>query len=874
MNQVATSQEKYRLDYQAPHYWIDSIDLDVQLDDHQTRVVAISRVRRNGQHNEPLILDGESLTLTALAVDGIPYSRYLQSTGQLEIADLPAEFVLTVETLIDPAANTALEGLYKSGSAFCTQCEAEGFRRITYYLDRPDVLARFTTRITADKARYPYLLSNGNRVAAGDLLDGRHWVSWQDPFPKPCYLFALVAGDFDVLRDEFVTLSQRRVALELFVDKGNLDRAEHAMQSLKRAMVWDEQRFGLEYDLDIYMIVAVDFFNMGAMENKGLNIFNSKFVLANPASATDSDYFDIERVIGHEYFHNWTGNRITCRDWFQLSLKEGLTVFRDQEFSSDLGSRAVNRIHNVRVIRGPQFAEDAGPMSHPIRPDVVIEMNNFYTVTVYEKGSEVIRMLHTLLGEAAFQAGMRLYVERHDGQAATCEQFVQAMESASGRDLQQFRRWYSQAGTPELIVRDEYDAASQRYSLHVKQTTPPTAQQHEKLPLHIPLSVALYAPDGSELPLLLAGEAHSGLLEVMQAEQTFVFEQIAVRPVVALLQEFSAPVKLDYPYRDDELSFLLAHARNEFCRWDACQMLINNYVIAGVAAMAAGSELPQPQALLDSFQRVLQDQSLDPAFAAEILTLPSETSLAELFSLVDIDAIHQVREHLLQQIAEVLQPQWLQVFHHNQVTGVYSIEAAAMAKRALANLALGYLARADQQLGNQLAGEQYRQATNMTDALAAMQAASAADLPVLPELLQAFEAQWQHDGLVMDNWFRLQACRTQGDTLAQVRALMSHPAFSLQNPNRVRALVGTFCAANPSRFHAADGSGYRLLMEVLLALNTINPQVAARLIVPLIQFKRLDEGRKTLIRAELRQLAALPDLARDLYEKVSRALEQ
>jgi len=874
MNQVATSQEKYRLDYQAPHYWIDSLDLDVQLDDHQTRVVAISRVRRNGQHNEPLILDGESLTLTALAVDGIPYSRYLQSTGQLEIADLPAEFVLTVETLIDPAANTALEGLYKSGSAFCTQCEAEGFRRITYYLDRPDVLARFTTRITADKARYPYLLSNGNRVAAGDLLDGRHWVSWQDPFPKPCYLFALVAGDFDVLRDEFVTFSQRRVALELFVDKGNLDRAEHAMQSLKRAMAWDEQRFGLEYDLDIYMIVAVDFFNMGAMENKGLNIFNSKFVLANPASATDSDYFDIERVIGHEYFHNWTGNRITCRDWFQLSLKEGLTVFRDQEFSSDLGSRAVNRIHNIRVIRGPQFAEDAGPMSHPIRPDVVIEMNNFYTVTVYEKGSEVIRMLHTLLGEAAFQAGMRLYVERHDGQAATCEQFVQAMESASGRDLQQFRRWYSQAGTPELMVRDEYDAASQRYSLHVKQTTPPTAQQQEKLPLHIPLSVALYAPDGSELPLLLAGEAHSGLLEVMQAEQTFVFEQVAARPVVALLQEFSAPVKLDYPYRDDELSFLLTHARNEFCRWDACQMLINNYVIAGVAAMTAGSELPQPQALLDSFQRVLQDQSLDPAFAAEILTLPSETSLAELFSLVDIDAIHQVREHLLQQIAEVLQPQWRQVFHHNQVSGAYSIEAAAMAKRALANLALGYLARADRQLGNQLAGEQYRRATNMTDALAAMQAASAADLPVLPELLQDFERQWQHDGLVMDNWFRLQACRTQGDTLAQVRALMSHPAFSLQNPNRVRALVGTFCAANPSRFHAADGSGYRLLMEVLLVLNTINPQVAARLIVPLIQFKRLDEGRKALIRAELRQLAALPDLARDLYEKVSRALEQ
>jgi aminopeptidase N len=874
MNQAAMTQEKYRLDYQAPHYWIDSIDLDVQLDDHQTRVVAISRVRRNGQHNEPLVLDGETLTLTALAIDGIPCSRYVQSSNQLVIADLPAEFVLTVETVIDPAGNTALEGLYKSGSAFCTQCEAEGFRRITYYLDRPDVLARFSTRITADKARYPYLLSNGNRVAGGDLPEGQHWVSWQDPFPKPCYLFALVAGDFDVLRDEFVTVSQRRIALELFVDKGNLDRADHAMQSLKRAMAWDEQRFGLEYDLDIYMVVAVDFFNMGAMENKGLNVFNSKFVLANPASATDSDYFDIERVIGHEYFHNWTGNRITCRDWFQLSLKEGLTVFRDQEFSSDLGSRAVNRIHNVRIIRGPQFAEDAGPMSHPIRPDVVIEMNNFYTVTVYEKGSEVIRMLHTLLGEAVFQEGMRIYVARHDGQAATCEQFIQAMESASGRNLQQFRRWYSQAGTPELTVRDEFDAAGQRYSLHVRQHTAPTAQQSEKLPLHIPLSMALYGLDGQELPLQVAGEVHSGLLELTQTDQTFVFEKVSARPIVALLQNFSAPVKLDYPYTDAELSFLLAHARNEFCRWDACQMLVNNYVIAGVKTVAEGSALPPPVVLLDSFRRVLQDPTLDPAFAAEILTLPGETSLAELFSEVNIDAIHQVREHLLAQIASGLATEWQQLYTRHYTRQEYSIEASAMAKRALANLALSYLARADKAHGNELVGQHYQHATNMTDVLAAMQAAGGAELPSWANLLQDFEGKWQHDGLVMDNWFRLQAVRTEGETLSQVRRLMTHPAFSLQNPNRVRALIGTFCAANPSKFHAIDGSGYRFLVEILLALNTINPQVAARLIVPLIQFKRLDEGRKTLIRTELQKLAARPDLARDLYEKVSRALEQ
>ena len=874
MNQSVNSQEKYRLDYQAPHFWIDSIDLDVELDDHQTQVVAISRIRRNGQHNEPLLLDGEALVLKQVSVNGIPTTSYQQLPGQLSIPDLPDEFVLTIETQLDPANNSALEGLYKSGAAFCTQCEAEGFRRITYYLDRPDVLARFSTRITADKTRYPFLLSNGNRMASGDLPDGRHWVSWQDPFPKPCYLFALVAGDFDVLRDEFITRSQRRVTLELFVDKGNLGRAEHAMHSLKRAMAWDEQRFGLEYDLDIYMIVAVDFFNMGAMENKGLNIFNSKFVLANPATATDSDYFDIERVIGHEYFHNWTGNRITCRDWFQLSLKEGLTVFRDQEFSSDLGSRAVNRIHNVRIIRGPQFAEDAGPMAHPIRPDVVIEMNNFYTVTVYEKGSEVIRMLHTLLGEEKFQAGMRIYVSRHDGEAATCEQFVQAMEEASGRNLQQFRRWYSQAGTPELHIRDEYDTTTKQYRLHVQQKTRATAQQQEKLPLHIPLSIALYDPSGAELSLNRAGEPTSGLLELTHAEQTFIFDAIDQQPIVALLQDFSAPVKLDYPYSDAELSFLLSHARNDFCRWDAGQMLVNKYVCSSVEALHAGQPLTEPSALIASLQRVLADDQLDKAFAAEILTIASESSLAELFDEVDIDAIHQVREHLLQRLAAALYPQWLQVYQSNKTQGAYLINAQQMAQRALANLALGYVARAKQAGDSALVMSHYRTANNMTDLLAAMQAASAADLPILTEMLQDFEQKWQHDGLVMDNWFRLQATRGHGDTLGLVQKLLSHSTFTLHNPNRVRALVGTFCAANPVAFHAKDGSGYRFLVEILTQLNTINPQVAARLIVPLIQFKRLDVPRQALIRDCLRQLAAIPDLARDLYEKISRALEQ
>ncbi|MGL5421068.1 MAG: aminopeptidase N, partial [Plesiomonas shigelloides] len=587
-------QAKYRKDYRAPDYTITDVALDFDLSADDTVVTAVSHLVRQSEHAQPLVLNGEGLMLVSVAVNGLPVTDYQQDSHSLTINGLPAECELTIITRFSPAKNTALSGLYQSGEALCTQCEAEGFRRITYFLDRPDVLARYQTKITADKARYPYLLSNGNRVASGELADGRHWMQWSDPFPKPSYLFALVAGDFDVLRDTFTTRSGRDVALELYVDRGNLDRADWAMESLKQSMRWDENRFGLEYDLDIYMIVAVDFFNMGAMENKGLNVFNSKFVLAKAETATDTDYLDIERVIGHEYFHNWTGNRVTCRDWFQLSLKEGLTVFRDQEFSSDLGSRAVNRINNVRVMRGAQFAEDASPMAHPIRPDKVIEMNNFYTVTVYEKGSEVIRMMHTLLGEEAFQAGMRLYFERHDGSAATCEDFVKAMEDASGIDLTQFRRWYSQAGTPQLQVRDEYDAKQQVYRLHVCQSTPPTPEQTEKLALHIPLDIELYAEDGAVIPLQSGGQAVSSVLNVTEPEQTFVFEQVPQAPVISLLREFSAPVKLDYPYTDKQLTFLMAHARNDFARWDAAQMLIGKYVRLNVANWQAGNALELP----------------------------------------------------------------------------------------------------------------------------------------------------------------------------------------------------------------------------------------------------------------------------------------
>ncbi|AVQ85971.1 aminopeptidase N [Plesiomonas shigelloides] len=862
-------QAKYRKDYRAPDYTITDVALDFDLSADDTVVTAVSHLVRQGEHAQPLVLNGEGLTLVSVAVNGQPVTDYQQDSHSLTINGLPAECELTIITRFSPAKNTALSGLYQSGEALCTQCEAEGFRRITYFLDRPDVLARYQTKITADKARYPYLLSNGNRVASGELADGRHWMQWSDPFPKPSYLFALVAGDFDVLRDTFTTRSGRDVALELYVDRGNLDRADWAMESLKQSMRWDENRFGLEYDLDIYMIVAVDFFNMGAMENKGLNVFNSKFVLAKAETATDTDYLDIERVIGHEYFHNWTGNRVTCRDWFQLSLKEGLTVFRDQEFSSDLGSRAVNRINNVRVMRGAQFAEDASPMAHPIRPDKVIEMNNFYTVTVYEKGSEVIRMMHTLLGEEAFQAGMRLYFERHDGSAATCEDFVKAMEDASGIDLTQFRLWYSQAGTPQLQVRDEYDAKQQVYHLHVRQSTPPTPEQTEKQPLHIPLDIELYAEDGAVIPLQSGGQAVSSVLNVTEPEQTFVFEQVPQAPVISLLREFSAPVKLDYPYTDKQLTFLMAHARNDFARWDAAQMLIGKYVRLNVANWQAGNALELPIEVVDAFRAVLLDETLDPALAALILTLPKETELAELFDLIDPDAIRAVREFIRDELVLELNDE-LRAVYQAHVLPEYRVEHADIARRALRNTCLSYLAFAEG--ADALVRRQYEQADNMTDTLAALSAAVSAELPCRDNLMQHFADKWQHDGLVMDKWFMLQATSPAANVLENVQALMQHPSFSLANPNRMRSLIGAFASGNPSAFHAKDGSGYRFLSDVLVELNSRNPQVASRLIEPLIRLGRYDAERQQLMREQLLRLQKLDNLARDLFEKITKSL--
>lgn len=865
-------QVKYRKNYQQPDYTITAISLRFDLDETKTQVIAESQVKRQNPQATTLVLSGEALILKSVLIDGQPWTDYKVTEQGLVLNQIPADFTLTIENEINPAANTALEGLYQSGDALCTQCEAEGFRHITYYLDRPDVLATYRTYICADKARYPYLLSNGNLVEQGELPNGKHWVQWEDPFPKPSYLFALVAGDFDVLKDFFMTRSGRRVELRLFVDKGNLDRAGWAMTSLKNAMKWDETRFGLEYDLDIFMIVAVDFFNMGAMENKGLNVFNAKYVLAKNETATDNDYLNIESVIGHEYFHNWTGNRITCRDWFQLSLKEGLTVFRDQEFSSDMGSRAVNRINAVKVLRGVQFSEDAGPMAHPIRPDHVMEMNNFYTVTVYEKGAEVIRMLHTLLGEEKFQQGMQLYIARHDGSAATCDDFVQAMSDASGIDLTRFKRWYSQSGTPILTVSDEYDVKTQRYQLHVSQVTKPTPDQADKQALHIPLAIELYDGKGQVIPLTYEGQSIPSVLNVIDDKQTFVFDHVPEAPVVSLLREFSAPVKLYYDYSDNELLFLMKHATNDFARWDAAQMLLGKYIKENVRRVQTHETIMLPDNIMNAFKGVLLSEQLDPALMALILTLPSEREMAELFDVIDPDAIHDVYIGLHRLFVQAMGDELLAVYHVNK-TPLYQIEHADIAKRHLKNVCLSYLAFGEEEQANQLVTNQYEMSNNMTDMMAALSSAVDANLECSNTLLADFDERWHHDGLVMDKWFMLQSGRDTPDVLSRVQELLEHRSFTLANPNRVRSLIGGFVNNNAHMFHCLDGSGYKFLVEMLTILNERNPQVASRLIEPLMTFKRYDEQRQGLMKAALLKLKSLENLSGDLYEKITRALE-
>ncbi|HEY6872065.1 MAG TPA: aminopeptidase N [Geobacteraceae bacterium] len=871
----------HRKDYTPPDYLVDTVELRFELGEETTLVRSRLTVRANcdtAAGRRPLVLDGHRFALRGISLDGVPLAveRYTADGESLTIPEVPAVFTLEVATELRPQENTFLEGLYRSGGMFCTQCEAQGFRAITYFPDRPDVLAVYTVTIVADRVSCPVLLANGNPVERGELPDGRHYAVWHDPFRKPCYLFALVAGELSCMEEGFTTASGREVALRVYVQSRNREKCGHALRSLKKAMAWDEERFGREYDLDIYMIVAVDDFNMGAMENKGLNVFNSRYVLATPATATDEDFQAIEEVVGHEYFHNWTGNRITCRDWFQLSLKEGLTIFRDQEFSADMESRGVKRITDVRYLRTFQFAEDAGPMAHPVRPDSYMEINNFYTATVYHKGAEVIRMLRTLLGPEKFRAGMDLYFERHDGKATTIEDFVQAMADAGGRDLARFSRWYCQAGTPELAAEGAFDGASGTFTLTVRQSTPPTPGEPDKLPLHIPLALGLLGGDGRELPVTPAGEDVPGpatrVVELREAEETFTFTGLEAAPVPALLRGFSAPVRLAYPYCHDDLVLLMAHEPDPFCRWEAGQTLAGQTMLALVTEWQGGRELRLDPGFVTAFRAVLTGAVGDRAFLAEALTLPGEAYLAELMASADPDAIHAVRQFVRRTLAEELREEFLAVRQACR-GAAYGVDDGRAGDRRLANLCLAYLATLETPAVIGLCTGQLREAGNMTDTMGALAPLASCDCPERPEALAAFYGRWRDDRQVVDKWFALQATSTLPGTLAEVTALLDHPAFELANPNRFRSLVGAF-SQNQVRFHDRSGAGYRFLADQLIRLIPLNPQVSARLLAPLTRWRRLDADRQALMRGELERIRAVPDLPRDVYEVVEKSLAE
>jgi len=872
---TAQPQTIHRKDYRKPDYRIETVDLDFDLAPEAT-VVKSTLTLKADTAGAPLRLDGEDLELLSIAIDGKPLDKagYNVDAESLTIFIPPASFTLEIVTKINPKGNTQLSGLYQSSGNYCTQCEAEGFRRITYFLDRPDVMAVYRATIRADRKTCPVLLSNGNLVEEGELPDGRHKAVWHDPFPKPCYLFALVAGDLAVNEDSFTTQSGRKVALRIFVEHGKVDRTAYAMDALKRSMRWDETRFGLEYDLDLFNIVAVSDFNMGAMENKSLNVFNDKYILADPETATDFDYAGIEAVVAHEYFHNWTGNRITCRDWFQLSLKEGLTVFRDQEFSSDMRARPVMRIQEVRNLRARQFQEDAGPLAHPIRPDSYIAIDNFYTATVYEKGAEVIRMIHTLLGEGGFQKGMKLYVERHDGEAATCDQFVDAMADASGVDLSQFRLWYSQAGTPEITVEGRYDAGNGTYDLTVSQVVPKTPGQDAKQPMHIPLEVGLLDAQGRGIPLTLDGEMTdpartSRVLSLTKPQQTFRFKGVPEPKALSFNRGFSAPITVKSSQGGAALAFQMAHDEDAFARWEAGQQYATDLLLQRVAKPAQAFD----PAFIDAVGQVLKDDGLDKAFVAEAILLPSEDYIADKMAVVDVDGVHAAREALRRQIAQSFRPQLEQIYQRNTVPGPYSPAAGPAGQRALKNVALGYLsALADDDAGlRQVIFRQYSTADNMTDRMAALRALIDIDCAERQQALDDFYARFKDDALVLDKWLGLQAISALPDTLQRVQGLLTHPSFSMQKPNKVRALIGSF-TANALRYHAADGSGYAFHADRILELEPVNPQVAARLLAPLGRWRRFDTGRQVKMKAALERVLAKPKLSRDVYEIASKSL--
>ncbi|AUY36440.1 aminopeptidase N [Pseudomonas soli] len=875
----------YLKDYQAPEYLIDETHLTFELFEDHSLVHAQLVMRRNPERGAglpPLVLDGQHLELLSVQLDDqvLAAGDYQLDDDSLTVHPKAERFTLDTSVKIHPENNTALEGLYKSGKMFCTQCEAEGFRKITYYLDRPDVMSVFTTTVIAEQHRYPVLLSNGNPIGSGPAEDGRHWATWEDPFKKPAYLFALVAGDLWCVESEFTRQSGRDVTLRIYVEEENLDKCDHAMVSLKKSMRWDEEVYGREYDLDIFMIVAVNDFNMGAMENKGLNIFNSSCVLARAETATDAAHQRVEGVVAHEYFHNWSGNRVTCRDWFQLSLKEGFTVFRDAEFSADMNSRTVKRIEDVAYLRTHQFAEDAGPMAHPIRPDSFIEISNFYTLTVYEKGAEVVGMVHTLLGAEGFRKGSDLYFERHDGQAVTTDDFIKAMEDANGVDLAQFKRWYTQAGTPRLEVSEAYDAAAQRYSLTFRQSCPPTPGQVEKLPFVIPVALGLLDAQGNDLPLRLAGESAatgtSRVLSVIEAEQTFTFEGIASQPLPSLLRGFSAPVKLSFPYDRDQLMFLMQHDSDGFNRWEAGQQLAVQVLQELIGQHQRGEALALDQRLITALGTVVGNESLDPAMVAEMLSLPGEAYLTEISQVADVDAIHAAREFARRQIAEQLfDALWARYQANREVSRktAYVASAEHFARRSLQNIALSYLMLSGKPQVLEATLEQYEHCDNMTERLTAL--AVLVNSPFGAERAKALEAFAEHfkdNPLVMDQWFSVQAASTLPGGLARVKALMQHPAFTLKNPNKVRALIGGFAGQNLVNFHAADGSGYRFLADLVIELNALNPQIASRQLAPLTRWRKYDDQRQALMKGELERILASGALSSDVYEVVSKSL--
>ena len=888
-----TAATIHRQDYSPPAFRVDTIDIGFDLDPKATRVAARSVLRRNaGSPSRELVLHGEDLNLIALRMNGRTLGKrdYRLSGSTLTIHNAPDEVTLEIETLIHPDRNTSLMGLYVSNGNFFTQCEAEGFRKITYFPDRPDVMAKYRVMLRGDKAQYPVLLSNGNLIEQGDIGDGRHYALWEDPFRKPSYLFALVAGQLVCEEQTLRLKSGREVLLQVWVEDGNLDKTSHAMESLVKSIRWDEERFGLELDLDRFMIVAVSDFNMGAMENKGLNIFNTKYVLANPRIATDADYNNIESVVAHEYFHNWTGNRVTCRDWFQLSLKEGLTVFRDQEFSADMmgsdSGRAVKRIEDVRVLRAAQFPEDAGPMAHPVRPDSYVEINNFYTLTIYEKGAEVVRMMQTLLGREGFRRGMDLYFSRHDGQAVTCDDFRAAMSDANERDLSQFERWYSQAGTPRVKVTSQYNASAQTCTLTMTQHCPSTPGQDRKLAMHIPVAVGLLNAQGQDLPLQLENATATDeikvhtvpttvVLELTESTQHFTFTGIEHAPVPSLLRNFSAPVVLEYDYSDDELAFLLAHDSDPFNRWEAGQRLATRRLLALTTTQVSDdlryNVTAQDKLLADALRKLLRDASLDPAFRDLVLTLPSEAMLAEQVDVIDPQAIHRARRALRRQLALALRNDLIDLYRAHHTPGAYSPDPTHAGRRALRNNALSYLAELDESPSHKLVQDQLDHAGNMTDRIAALMAMVHHQTQGVTEALADFYQDFEEDALVIDKWFSLQASSPTTDVKA-VRKLMQHPAFTLKNPNRARSLLFAFCSSNPAQFHATDGSGHAFWAEQVIALDALNPQVAARLARTLDRWRKYTPVLQKSMRSAIEKVASNKKLSNDVAEVIGKAL--